>query len=317
MQRPLVSVVIPTFNHGGVIADALRSAMRQDYENLEIVVLDNASEDDTENVVKAVSQGDNRVRYLRNERNLGMAGNFNACIAFARGDFIKFLCADDLLETTCVTEMVEAFEVNPPAILVSSARLLVDEEFAPLRILRYSRRTSWADSLTAIRRCFFRGNLIGEPTAVMFRRKDALRGFSNEYLQLMDLEMWIYLLKSGGMVYIDRPLCSVRIHPQQATKRHLKSGDVLRDKRRLFQEFQTAFDGATIAERLFWDFRMAITIFRSGEMAKPLMIRKFDGTVQTEAIYFRCLFKWLVLPSVQILRLVSGILIKSRLDFKI
>lgn len=300
MQRPLVSIGIPTFNHAEVIADALRSAMLQDYENLEIVILDNASVDTTEDVVSAVSQGDARVRYLRNETNLGMAGNFNACIASARGDFIKFLCADDLLEPSCVTEMVNAFEQNPEATLVASARLLVDEELAPLGVSRFSRRARWVDAAAAIRNCFFRGNLIGEPTAVMFRREDALRGFRDDYRQLMDLEMWMYLLQSGGMVYIDHPLCRVRRHPHQATQKHLKSGVVLDNKRRLFREFGDALPEATVAEKFFWDIRMAITLFRTGEAGLG------SGQAGIEEIYYRHLFPRVTRPFARLIWSIFG-----------
>lgn len=290
MTRPLVSISIPTFNHANVIADAIRSAMSQDYVNLEIMVLDNASEDATEEVVRSVSRDDTRVRYLRNERNLGMIGNFNACISAARGDFIKFLCADDLLEPGCVTAMVEALRCDPGAALVASARLLVDEGLSPLRVSGYSRRAGWVDGAEVMRSCFFRGNLIGEPTAVMFRRGNGLRGFRDDYRQLMDMEMWMHLMRSGGMVYINRPLCRVRQHPLQATKKNLKSGVVLGDKCRLFREYRDLMIGATIAERFTWDLRMASTLHRTSQAGREY--RKSD----IEEIYFHKIFSWFTAP---------------------
>ena len=85
---PTVSICIPTYNHANVVGDALRSAMAQTYGSVEILVLDNASTDNTSQVVADVTGGDARVRYVRNEANLGMVGNFSACISAARGKFI-------------------------------------------------------------------------------------------------------------------------------------------------------------------------------------------------------------------------------------
>ena len=196
--------------------------------------------------------------------------------------------------------MVDAFESHPETALVASARLLVDGELKPLRTAGFSRRSLRIDGGEAIRDCFFRGNLIGEPTAVMFRRQQAFRGFREDYPQLMDLEMWMYLLRSGDMTYIDRPLCKVRQHPQQATRQHLKSGVVLDDKRQLFREFRRAITRATFIDKLRWDIRMAVTLLRT--------IQADAGVARTniEEVYFRALFPWFTLPVARLLWAVVG-----------
>lgn len=287
---PLVSVCIPTYNHGEVLGVALRSALLQDYVNIEILVVDNHSSDNTQEVVDKVSAGDPRVRYERHSENIGMAENFSACISTARGDYIKLLCADDFLMPDCVTAMVDILEHQQETVLVASARQLVDEFLAPLRIAGYSRRTFSIDGASAIRECFFHGNLIGEPTAVMFRRQQAMRGFRKDYQQLMDLEMWMYLLRFGSMTYIAKPLCKVRQHPQQATQQHLKSGTVLHDKRQLFREFHGNIAGATMIDKLRWDIRMAVTLLRTARSNPG------NAAPYVEEVYFRRLFSWLTQP---------------------
>ena len=298
--KPLVSICIPTYNNAPMVVDALRSAMAQTYGNVEILVLDNASTDATSQVVAEVTCGDARVRYVRNETNLGMIGNFSACIYAAHGNYIKFLCADDLLMPDCVASMVDAFESHPETALVASARLLVDEALVPLRAAGFSQCALSRDGASVIHDCFFRGNLIGEPTAVMFRRQKALRGLREEYQQLMDLEMWMYLLRSGDMTYIDRPLCKVRQHPQQATRQHLKSGVVLDNKRQLFREFRGVITRATFMDKLRWDIRMAVTLLRT--------IQADAGGARTniEEVYFHALFPWFTLPVTQLLFAVVG-----------
>jgi glycosyltransferase involved in cell wall biosynthesis len=294
-ELPQVSICIPTYNHANVVGDALRSAMAQTYGSVEILVLDNASADNTSQVVADVAGRDARVRYIRNEANLGMVGNFSACISAARGEYIKFLCADDLLEPDCVSMLVDAFEGHPETALVATTRLLVDDSMAPLRTAGFSRRSLRVDGGAAIRDCFFRGNLIGEPTAVMFRRQQASRGFRQEYPQLMDLEMWMHLLQSGSLSFIAQPLCKIRQHPQQATRMNLKSGIVLDNKQRLFREFRSVVTGATVINKLRWDIRMAVTLLRT--------TRAQSGhfSIDVKEVFFRPLFSWFTCPAARLI----------------
>ena len=80
---PSVSICIPTYNHADFLDESLRSAMAQTYEDLEILVLDNASQDDTKTIVANASLHDPRIRYVRHDQNIGLIKNLNACIEFA------------------------------------------------------------------------------------------------------------------------------------------------------------------------------------------------------------------------------------------
>jgi glycosyltransferase involved in cell wall biosynthesis len=91
---PSVSICIPTFNHGRFIEQSLSSATAQTFRDTEIIVLDNASEDATTEIVAAAASRDSRIRYVRHPKNIGLIGNLNACIEMARGTYIKLLCAD-------------------------------------------------------------------------------------------------------------------------------------------------------------------------------------------------------------------------------
>jgi len=290
-MKSLVSVCIPTYNHALVLDDALRSAMEQTYGNLEILVLDNDSTDDTATVVTAASARDARVRYLRHSENIGMVHNFSACVEQAKGQYVKFVCADDALEPECVERMVQVMSAHPEVSLVACARQLVDRNLRPHRAARYSRRFVLADGATVVRRCFFFGNLIGEPTAVMFRRADAVRGFDDGYRQLMDLEMWLRLLKRGAFAFLPDPLCKVRRHAKQITLENVKSGIVLSDKRRLFHALHAEVEGkASFREKAFWDGRMAVTVCRTrnaGYEVRP------EGVAE---VFFPRLFPGLTYP---------------------
>jgi GalNAc5-diNAcBac-PP-undecaprenol beta-1,3-glucosyltransferase len=92
-DNPLVSVVIPTYNRAGLVGEAIESVRQQSYRNLEIIVVDDGSPDNTENVVRSVP--DQRIRYLRHKKNKGLPAGRNTGIKAAKGEYIAFLDDDD------------------------------------------------------------------------------------------------------------------------------------------------------------------------------------------------------------------------------
>jgi hypothetical protein len=181
--------------------------------------------------------------------------------------------------------MVEVMSTHPRVALVACARRLVDDNLHQTGIARYSRRFVLTDGTAMIRRCFFHGNLIGEPTAVMFRRADASRGFNEDYRQPLDMEMWFHLLKHGAFAFLPDALCSIRRHEGQATWENLRSGVVMSDKRRLFREFLAeAGKHASIMEKVLWDVRMAVTAYRTLNAGHAVSLKDVDE------VFFRRLF---------------------------
>lgn len=96
VANPLVSVVIPAYNCERYIEESVRSALRQTLEDLEIIIIDDSSTDDTYEILLRLAAGDNRVRILQNEKNLGVADTRNRAFDEARGQYIAFLDGDDI-----------------------------------------------------------------------------------------------------------------------------------------------------------------------------------------------------------------------------
>lgn len=192
-----------------------------------------------------------------------MQENFNRCLQLARGEYVKFLCADDLLDAGCVERLLGVLQGRPNVKLAACARRTFGDSAVRTRVLRYASGEVVCTGQAAIRRCFFLGNLIGEPTAVMFRHADAQGGFSARYLQLVDLEMWFRLLENGEFAFVPEVLCGIREHDAQATRQSLASGRVSVDKELLFTEFSgKSYLRGNLFERLLWGFRMAWSIER-------------------------------------------------------
>lgn len=103
---PKVSILIPVFNRAHLIAECIHSALAQTYKNIEIIVVDNASEDATWAVCNEIATKDARVRVFRNEINIGPVRNWMRCAAEASGEYSKILFSDDSLEPECIERMV-------------------------------------------------------------------------------------------------------------------------------------------------------------------------------------------------------------------
>jgi glycosyltransferase involved in cell wall biosynthesis len=107
-MHPLVSIGIPTYNRARFLKDSLRSALSQTYSNIEVVVVDNASSDDTKDVVE--SFGDSRVKYFRNEKNIGGPANFKRCLDLSDGEYFSWLQDDDVVFNKYVENALEVLD---------------------------------------------------------------------------------------------------------------------------------------------------------------------------------------------------------------
>jgi glycosyltransferase involved in cell wall biosynthesis len=120
-KHPLVSIVITNYNRGTTIARAIESALAQDYPNLEIIVSDNCSTDDSHTTISNYIQ-DKRIKYYRNETNIGMLGNFK--ISFeerAKGEYITIVNSDDeLINSKFISQSVDLINKYPNIVIVKS-----------------------------------------------------------------------------------------------------------------------------------------------------------------------------------------------------
>jgi glycosyltransferase involved in cell wall biosynthesis len=241
-QRPedgLVSVVIPTHNRAHIIGKAVRSALAQTYRNLEVVVADDGSTDDTRTVIESLGP---RVRYVR-QANAGVSAARNFGMRHARGEFIAFLDSDDAWHPWKVEAQVAALHRHRDAGLVWTDMAAIDgadeivaerylrrmysvyndidiagilERSAPLRGLSESVPASvapapvfYGDLSSAI----LLGNLIHTST-VLFRRSWCQRtgGFDESYERAgEDYEFYIRLTSVGPVVFIDAPSTFYRV----------------------------------------------------------------------------------------------------------
>jgi len=211
---PAVTVGIPTYRGARHIAETIESALAQTFADFEMLVLDDVSPDDTAEVVARYR--DPRLRFLRNERNVGVEENWNRCLRLARGRYFKLLPHDDLLAPDCLAREVAVLEADTAErlALVFCARRIIDVRSRPLLSRRYPHPGGVIPARSAARRCIRRGaNLLGEPGGVLFRTALGRRvgDFDARLRIVTDLDYWFRLLQHGDAYYLPENLVSFRV----------------------------------------------------------------------------------------------------------
>ncbi len=125
--KPLVSIGLPVYNGEYFIKDTLESILQQTFDNFELIISDNASTDATEQICRSYASHDKRIRYYRNEKNLGAAKNYNQLVDMARGSYFKWAAADDLIAPEYLALCVEVLNNNLDILVSQTTIRLIDE----------------------------------------------------------------------------------------------------------------------------------------------------------------------------------------------
>lgn len=127
MGHPLVSILIPVYKRTALAVEAIECALSQDYEEIEIIVGDNCSPDGTFELLNKKFSKNEKVIFFQNERNLGAVGNWERCLARAKGKYVKFLWSDDLMAVDCISKSVSLLEMYQRAAFVYSSVLIFSD----------------------------------------------------------------------------------------------------------------------------------------------------------------------------------------------
>lgn len=226
MNAPSVSICIPTYNGAPYLEACLLSACSQTYADIEILVLDDGSSDDSVAIARRVAETDNRIRVEVNERNLGLVGNWNRCVERTQSPWIKFLFQDDLLHPECVALLLAEAELQGKRLAVCDRDFIFEGEIdTRLRTVYAQSRTIVRDFLAPKRGATAEAfamrilnrlnyNYVGEPTAALLHRSvfEAFGLFNAGMAQLCDLECWMRIASHEGLAFVPQTLASFRVH---------------------------------------------------------------------------------------------------------
>jgi glycosyltransferase involved in cell wall biosynthesis len=234
-EDPLVTICLPVYRGAEWIGNAIESCLGQTETRFELLVVDNDSDDETVSIARSFD--DPRIRVVVNSSNLGMMPNHNRAAALARGEFVKFLHADDLLGPSCLEEMLRIGRRDERIGLVfSRRRVVLADELDPQAgawLRDFGELHSRFDGLQEINgghvlleQWLERGfgeNWIGEPSAVLVRAScfERLGGFNPHIRVLADVDLWARIMSAYRIGFVDRELCTFLHHQQSATARSI------------------------------------------------------------------------------------------------
>lgn len=218
MDKHLVSICIPIYNGQQYIKSTIESVLNQTYSNIELVLVNDNSTDNTENII--LSFNDKRLRYYKNAKNLGMVANWNKAVSYANGDYVKLLCQDDLLEKTCIEKQAYILDINESVQLVTSASYVIDENGKKLMSRRTFRKSLLLNGKNISKQSFIKGkNLFGEPTLTMYRKSifSKIGYYDKDFWYVPDWDFNVRCLCHGNLYYINDKLASFRISKTSQT----------------------------------------------------------------------------------------------------
>ena len=189
-DQPTVSLGMPVYNGENFLAATLDSLLAQTYGDFELILCDNASTDGTAAIGRAYAARDRRVRYLRNERNIGASANYNLSFDLARGRYFKWAAHDDLCAPAFLERCVEALERDPEVVLAYTQARAIDSAGDTVKV--YPGKRHFGDPQARVR--FYEFVLDPHPVVAVFG--------------VMRREVLAQTRLIGGYTGSDRPLLS-------------------------------------------------------------------------------------------------------------
>ena len=234
----LLSVIIPTYNHGRFLRQAVSSVLEQGLQDIEILVLDNASTDGTPEIMRAYAD-EPRVRYLRNPRNVGPSYNVLNGIQIARGRYLSMLMADDFYNPGYLSRLLPRLLQKPDAVVGYTAIRWVNEQGEALAAPRHPgyRNDDYDGGRNEVAELLIHDNYI-PPSAALIQREPFLQVWRRDP-QLNGAGDWLSMLqvaeKYPDFVFLSEPGVTYRSHAAQLSTEFYSSSAPLADHIRLVE----------------------------------------------------------------------------------
>lgn len=218
-KNPKVSVCIPNYNYGRFIGQAIQSVIDQTFTDFELIIVDDASSDDSVSVIKSFS--DERIKFYQNEKNIGRVKNINKCFSLASGEYVTLLPSDDVYLPTSLEKSVEILDSNPKVGLAYSSAGTVDENGVVIREHHPFSQDYIRKGEEEFKRLIF-NNHIPVLTAMVRRECYTSLGVFNEAVTgSADREMWMRIcLNNYDVAFIAEVLAYDRKHRGNVTTYH-------------------------------------------------------------------------------------------------
>jgi glycosyltransferase involved in cell wall biosynthesis len=238
---PKISVCIPVFNPGSFLEAAIDSVLNQEFEDFELIIVDDCSDQSVQPIVSKYS--DERITFHRNSQNLGLVRNWNRCIRAAQGGFISIFHQDDLMLPGNLGHKIAVLDTYPNVGFVYSNIQRIDEDGKIIggHWLPQPKQDTVFTGDSFFKLVAATSNPVSCPSVIVREECYAQVGlFDAQFPFAADLEMWMRIAKQYNVGYLSKPLLAQRVHPQQETMRFKGTGkdylDALKVLRLVFSE---------------------------------------------------------------------------------
>lgn len=266
-MKPLVSVICISFNHAPYIEEALKSVFEQRYENLEVVILDDGSSDESQQVIEKVI-GDRKAVFIPHESNLGYTKTFNQGLALAKGDFIIDFALDDVMLPDFVQSGIDRFEkesastgvVYSNADYINTHSKVIGNHKEALLKKKLVSEFPEGDIFEQVLRRYF----ICTPTMIIRKQVfDRLGGY-DETLAYEDFDFWVRSSRYWGYAYLDEVHMQKRKLPtsMSASRYHHYQNDqllsTLKVCKKAFHLAKSKPEVRALKERINYEYRQCL-----------------------------------------------------------
>lgn len=239
MDTPKISVIIPNYNHADYLIARVDSVLNQTYKNLEVILMDDCSSDNSRDIIKKYVAQDNRVHQVFNRKNSGSTfKQWNKGISFATGEYVWIAESDDVSDLTFLEKMVAKMEAYPSVGLAYCQSWRIDEngekygtlaaDLANFDAMLWTHDFVMSGKELA-RRFMSYGNIIANASSVLMRRStlDTVEAADETMRLAGDWVFWIRFLMVTDVVFMADPLNYFRFHQRNVRSRTESDGTLL------------------------------------------------------------------------------------------
>lgn len=225
-NKPLVSIVMPTFNDMKFLNRSIKSVLKQTYENIELLIIDDCSSDGTEEFIEKLKLNDSRIKYFKNKKNSGAAISRNLGVSYAVGEYIAFIDSDDIWFEDKLSRQIE-FMIKNSYKFSCTFYNKIDAEGKDLNtIITYPSEVDYEKLLK---------NNCGNST-VIYNSKELGKIFIEDIKKRNDYLMWLNVIKKSEKLYcLEEVLSSHRLRPGSISS---KKFDLIQYHWKVYREFE-------------------------------------------------------------------------------
>ncbi|SHK55362.1 Glycosyltransferase involved in cell wall bisynthesis [Selenomonas ruminantium] len=221
----MISVILPTYNRAKWLLKSIKSVIEQDYQEWELIVVDDCSPDNTGEIVKELAKTDARIRYIRNEVNKKLPASLNVGMRNAKGEYITWTSDDNLFKSNALSVMMNAMEHGP------TDTGLVFAEYD--RIDEAGNKVQTCNIPEDVRELYWE-NIIG--FAFLYKREviDKIGYYDENKFLIEDYDYWLRIADSYDVLPVRQSIYEARLHPGSLSA--TRGREVLKWKRKVLEE---------------------------------------------------------------------------------